>query len=319
MGVSMWLVIPCFNEQEILDYTIECLDNKMQKLVDSGIISDESKMVFVDDGSTDETWGIITEASQRYKRIVGLKLAHNKGHQNALLAGMMYVKDKCDCMISMDADLQDDIDVLEQFVMKYNEGSQIVYGIRNDRRTDSKFKRGTANLFYKLMKVLGAETINNHADYRLMGRQALEALEEYEETTLFLRGIVPIIGMKTDRVFYERKERKAGKTKYPFVKMAGFALDGITSFSVKPLRLIALLGVLFSGISILGLIYALASYFFGYTVPGWTAIVFSIWLLGGIQLLCIGVVGEYIGKIFSEVKRRPRYYIEKEVKFECKK
>lgn len=319
MGVSMWLVIPCFNEQEILDYTIECLDNKMQKLVDSGIISDESKMVFIDDGSTDETWGIITEASQRYKRIVGLKLAHNKGHQNALLAGMMYVKDKCDCMISMDADLQDDIDVLEQFVMKYNEGAQIVYGIRNDRRTDSKFKRGTANLFYKLMKVLGAETINNHADYRLMGRQALEALEEYEETTLFLRGIVPIIGMKTDRVFYERKERKAGKTKYPFVKMAGFALDGITSFSVKPLRLIALLGVLFSGISILGLIYALASYFFGYTVPGWTAIVFSIWLLGGIQLLCIGVVGEYIGKIFSEVKRRPRYYIEKEVKFECKK
>lgn len=319
MGVSMWLVIPCFNEQEILDYTIECLDNKMQKLVDSGIISDESKMVFVDDGSTDETWGIITEASQRYKRIVGLKLAHNKGHQNALLAGMMYVKDKCDCMISMDADLQDDIDVLEQFVMKYNEGAQIVYGIRNDRRTDSKFKRVTANLFYKLMKVLGAETINNHADYRLMGRQALEALEEYEETTLFLRGIVPIIGMKTDRVFYERKERKAGKTKYPFVKMAGFALDGITSFSVKPLRLIALLGVLFSGISILGLIYALASYFFGYTVPGWTAIVFSIWLLGGIQLLCIGVVGEYIGKIFSEVKRRPRYYIEKEVKFECKK
>ncbi|MEE1518001.1 MAG: glycosyltransferase family 2 protein [Lachnospiraceae bacterium] len=319
MGVSMWLVIPCFNEQEILDYTIECLDNKMQKLVDSGIISDESKMVFIDDGSTDETWGIITEASQRYKRIVGLKLAHNKGHQNALLAGMMYVKDKCDCMISMDADLQDDIDVLEQFVMKYNEGAQIVYGIRNDRRTDSKFKRVTANLFYKLMKVLGAETINNHADYRLMGRQALEALEEYEETTLFLRGIVPIIGMKTDRVFYERKERKAGKTKYPFVKMAGFALDGITSFSVKPLRLIALLGVLFSGISILGLIYALASYFFGYTVPGWTAIVFSIWLLGGIQLLCIGVVGEYIGKIFSEVKRRPRYYIEKEVKFECKK
>lgn len=319
MGVSMWLVIPCFNEQEILDYTIECLDNKMQKLVDSGIISDESKMVFVDDGSTDETWGIITEASQRYKRIVGLKLAHNKGHQNALLAGMMYVKDKCDCMISMDADLQDDIDVLEQFVMKYNEGAQIVYGIRNDRRTDSKFKRVTANLFYKLMKVLGAETINNHADYRLMGRQALEALEEYEETTLFLRGIVPIIGMKTDRVFYERKERKAGKTKYPFVKMAGFALDGITSFSVKPLRLIALLGVLFSGISILGLIYALASYFFGYTVPGWTAIVFSIWLLGGIQMLCIGVVGEYIGKIFSEVKRRPRYYIEKEVKFECKK
>lgn len=318
MGINTWLVIPCFNEQEILNYTIECLDKKMEDLEQRGIISRESKMVFVDDGSTDKTWSIINEASKKYERIVGIKLAHNKGHQNALLAGMMYVKDKSDCMISLDADLQDDIDVMEQFVMKYKEGAQIVYGVRNNRQTDSKFKRGTANLFYKIMKVLGAETINNHADYRLMSRQALEALEEYEETTLFLRGIVPIIGMKTDKVFYERKERKAGETKYPFVKMAGFALDGITSFSVKPLRLIALLGILFSGISILGLMYALASYFFGYTVPGWTAIVFSIWLLGGIQLLCIGVVGEYIGKIFSEVKRRPRYYIEQEVKFHSK-
>lgn len=316
MATKIWLVIPCYNEQEILNQTIECLDKKMQQLIDGDIISADSRMVFVDDGSVDETWNIITMASRNNDKVVGLKLAHNKGHQNALLAGMMYVKDKCDCMISMDADLQDDIDVMEQFVEKYNKGAQIVYGIRKDRQTDRRFKRATANLFYKLMKVLGAETINNHADYRLMSKHALEALKEYEETTLFLRGIVPDIGMKTDKVFYERKERKAGETKYPLVKMVSFALDGITSFSVKPLRFISLLGILFSGVSILGLVYALSSYFFGYTVPGWTAIVFSIWLLGGIQLLCIGVVGEYIGKIFSEVKRRPRYYIEQEVGFE---
>ena len=223
---------------------------------------------------------------------------------------MMFAQGKCDCVISLDADLQDDIDVLPEFVEKYRHGYQVVYGVRSSREKDTGFKRNTAVLFYRLMNKMGAETVDNHADYRLLGDKVLRALREYKEVNLFLRGIVPLIGFESAKVYYERKERAAGETKYPLKKMISFALDGITSFSVKPLRVIAMLGVLCSALSVLGLLYALVSYAAGLAVPGWTAIVSSIWLLGGIQLLCLGVVGEYIGKIFSEVKQRPRYVID---------
>ena len=237
-------------------------------------------------------------------------LAHNRGHQNALLCGLMSAMPRCDAAISMDADLQDDIDALDQFVQKFREGCDVVYGVRNKRDTDTWFKRTTAEGFYKVMKLLGVDVVFNHADYRLMSKRALEGLSEYREVNLFLRGIVPLIGYRSDYVYYDRHERFAGESKYPLKKMISFALDGITSFSVKPLKLISNLGILISILSVFGLLYALISYFFGVTVSGWTAIVCSIWLLGGLQMLCLGVVGGYIGKIYSEVKARPRFRVE---------
>ena len=240
----------------------------------------------------------------------GVKLAHNRGHQNALLCGLMSAMPRCDAAISMDADLQDDIDALDQFVQKFREGCDVVYGVRNKRDTDTWFKRTTAEGFYKVMKLLGVDVVFNHADYRLMSKRALEGLSEYREVNLFLRGIVPLIGYRSDYVYYDRHERFAGESKYPLKKMISFALDGITSFSVKPLKLISNLGILISILSVFGLLYALISYFFGVTVSGWTAIVCSIWLLGGLQMLCLGVVGGYIGKIYSEVKARPRFRVE---------
>ncbi len=286
------------------------LSKKLDEMVEEQLISEDSKLVFVDDGSADSTWEIISALRKMSNSVIGLKLSHNQGHQNALYAGMMYAKGKCDCVITIDADLQDDVEKLRDFVMKFNDGCDIVYGVRNERKTDSAFKRKSAQCFYRFMKAMGAETIYNHADYRLLSAKALEALSNYEEVNLFLRGIVPLIGLKSDIVYYSRKERMAGKTKYPFKKMVNFALDGITSFSVKPIRVVALLGMISSVLSIFGLIYALFSYFFGYTIPGWTAITCSIWLLGGIQLMGIGILGEYVGKIFSEVKARPRYFVE---------
>lgn len=310
MSKVLYVIVPCYNEEEVLPSTADALMTQLREMVGCGTISDESKILFVDDGSSDTTWSIITKLTKENKNIEGIKLSHNQGHQNALYAGMMYVKNKCHCMISVDADLQDDITVFQAFMNKFNEGCDIVYGVRSERRKDSFFKRVTAQGFYRFMNLMGAETIYNHADYRLMSRRALEALSEYKEVNLFLRGVVPLIGFKSDTVMYARKERAAGKTKYPLKKMVNFALDGITSFSVKPIRLISALGVICSLLSIGGLLYALLSYFFGYTVPGWTAITCSIWLLGGIQLLSIGVLGEYISKIFSEVKHRPKYFIE---------
>lgn len=310
MKTNLWLIIPCYNEEEVLPTTISKLSSQMDSMIWGDLITSDSKMLFIDDGSKDKTWQLIKESTGNNKFVQGIKLSRNQGHQNALLAGMMYASGKCDCIISLDADLQDDISVLPEFVKRYQEGYQVVYGVRNNRETDTGFKRNTASLFYKLMKLLGAETVENHADYRLLGRQALQALMDYKEVNLFLRGIVPLLGFESITVFYERKERAAGKTKYPLKKMLSFALDGITSFSIKPLRLISSLGIVCSILSTLGLLYALISHIAGLTVPGWTAIVCSIWLLGGIQLLCLGVVGEYIGKIFSEVKRRPRYIIE---------
>ena len=308
----LYLVVPCYNEEEALPETIRQLSAKLQELIETGKAGEESRMLFVDDGSKDGTWRTIQEAAKENKRICGLKLAHNRGHQNALLAGLMTAKERADCAISLDADLQDDIDVLGQFMDKFHNGCDIVYGVRSSRKTDTAFKRNTAGGFYSLMKHLGIEMISNHADYRLMSRRALEALSEYGEVNLFLRGIVPQIGYPHDVVYYERKERMAGESKYPLKKMIRFAMEGITSFSVKPLKLISNFGILISILSILGLLYALISFLAGIAVPGWTAIVCSVFLLGGIQLFCLGVVGTYIGKIYSEVKSRPRFRIETE-------
>ena len=277
---------------------------------EKALIGPGSRILFVDDGSKDKTWELIAQYNRENPWVEGVKLAHNRGHQNALLCGLMTAMPLCDCAISMDADLQDDIDALDQFVTKFREGCDVVYGVRNKRETDTWFKRTTAEGFYKVMKTLGVDVVFNHADYRLMSKRALEGLSEYREVNLFLRGIVPLIGYRSDYVYYDRHERFAGESKYPLKKMLSFALDGITSFSVKPLKLISNLGILISALSVFGLLYALISYFAGVTVSGWTAIVCSIWLLGGLQMLCLGVVGGYIGKIYSEVKARPRFRVE---------
>ncbi len=307
---TVYLVIPCYNEEAVLPETVKRLTAKMNSMMEAGRADKQSRILLVDDGSRDKTWEMISEYSTENELVSGIKLAHNRGHQNALLAGLMTAREYCDCAISLDADLQDDIEVLDQFVDRFTDGCDVVYGVRNKRETDSFFKRTTALGFYKFMQVLGVDLVYNHADYRLMSRRALDALSEYRETNLFLRGMVPLIGYRSDYVYYDRHERFAGESKYPLKKMLSFAIDGITSFSVKPLKMISNFGIIVSLLSIIGLIYALISYFTGNAVAGWTAIVCSIWLLGGIQLLCIGVVGGYIGKIYSEVKARPRYKIE---------
>ena len=309
MGI-LYLVIPCYNEEAVIEHTVEELTPILEDLRQKAKIAFESRILLVDDGSRDATWEKIEALHQVNPFVCGLKLAHNRGHQNALMAGLMEARRYCDCAVSMDADLQDDIHALEEFVDKFNEGTDIVYGVRNKRDSDTFFKRTTALGFYKVMRLLGVETVYNHADYRLMSRRALDALSEYKEVNLFLRGIVPLIGYSTDYVYYDRSERYAGESKYPLRKMLSFAMDGITSFSVRPLRMISVAGILIGCLSVLGLLYALISKLCGVAVSGWTAIVCSIWLLGGIQLFCTGVVGEYIGKIYSEVKARPRYRIE---------
>ncbi len=307
---TLYIVVPCYNEQEVLRETTNRLTKKLKSMIESGIVSGDSRIMYVDDGSRDMTWEIICHLHDENPYVTGIKLSRNKGHQNALLAGLMTAKNYCDFTISMDADLQDDIEILPEFVEKYLSGCDIVYGVRKKRDTDSFFKRTTAQGFYSFMKLLGVDVVYNHADYRLMSRRALETLSEYREVNLFLRGIVPLLGYKSDIVYYDRSERFAGESKYPLKKMLAFALDGITSFSIKPMRIISFLGALVSIFSIVGLIYAFVSYLLG-AVKGWTAIIASIWLLGGIQMLCLGVIGEYIGKIYSEVKARPRYTIDK--------
>lgn len=311
---TVYFVIPCYNEEEMLPRTVKALTAQLDAMRSKSLIDEKSRILFVDDGSKDKTWQLIEKFSQENKTIEGLKLAHNRGHQHALLAGLETAEQYCDCAISMDADLQDDIEVLDEFVEKYLEGCDVVYGVRKERKTDTFFKKTTAEGFYKVMKWMGVEVVFNHADYRLMSKRALLALKDYKEVNLFLRGIVPLIGFRSDYVYYDRKERAAGESKYPLGKMIAFALDGITSFSVKPLKLISNLGILISTLSIFGLLYTLISYFSGNTVPGWTATVGSIWLLGGLQMLCIGVVGGYVGKIYTESKHRPRYLIEEHLK-----
>lgn len=306
----VYFVVPCYNEEQVLPETTRQLTAKLSAMIANGLISEQSRILYVDDGSRDRTWEIICGFHQENQYVEGVKLAHNRGHQNALLAGLMTAKEYADCAVSLDADLQDDIEVLDEFVRKFGEGCDIVYGVRSSRKTDSRFKRMTAQGFYKFMKVLGVDVVYNHADYRLMSRRALDALSEYRETNLFLRGIVPLIGYRNATVLYERHERFAGESKYPLRKMLSFALDGISSFSVRPLRIISNLGIFISIASVAGLLYALISYLTHQAVAGWTAIIASIWLLGGLQMLCIGVVGGYIGKIYQEVKGRPRYRIE---------
>lgn len=306
----LYLVIPCYNEEAVLRETAKQLLAKMNSMFERGMISRESKIMFVNDGSKDKTWEIIEELHASNPIYSGVKLSRNKGHQNALLAGLMTAKEKADITISLDADLQDDVDVIDQMVEKYQEGNDIVYGVRSARKTDTFFKKFTAQGFYKLMQAMGVEIVYNHADYRLMSKRALEGLAEFKEVNLFLRGIVPLIGYKSDTVTYERHERFAGESKYPLKKMLAFATDGITSFSIKPIRLITAFGILIFAISILMLFYSLVVHFMGKTVAGWTSMIISIWAIGGLQLLAIGIVGEYIGKIYLETKERPKYIIE---------
>ncbi|MEG1838471.1 MAG: glycosyltransferase family 2 protein [Bacteroidaceae bacterium] len=304
------IVVPCYNETEVLHETSARLTNLLNRLVDAGKVSPNSFVLFVNDGSRDNTWELIKELYRDNKHVYGLNLAGNVGHQNALMAGLMTAKEMSDIIISIDADLQDDVEVIEQMVDKYSEGFDIVYGVRSSRKTDTFFKRNSALAFYKLMKGLGVNSVYNHADYRLMSKRAVEQLSCFKERNLFLRGIVPLIGYNTTSVYYERSERFAGDSKYPIRKMINFAIDGITSFSVKPVRMIAATGLIILSLSLLGFIYVLYVLFAGGAVAGWASIILSIWFMGSIILISIGVIGEYIGKIYIEVKERPRYNIE---------
>ncbi|MBQ5889792.1 MAG: glycosyltransferase family 2 protein [Clostridia bacterium] len=302
----LYIVIPCYNEQEVIGETTRRLLIKLEEMIISGKCSDKSRILYVDDGSKDKTWELITRIFSQNERVCGLKLAHNRGHQNALYAGLMTARNFADCVISMDADLQDDINVMDDFLDKFNDGCDIVYGVRSNRDTDTKFKKFTAQSFYKVMKFLGVETVYNHADYRLMSKRALDALAQYDEVNLYLRGIVPDLGFKSDCVYYERGERYAGETKYPLKKMIGLATQGITSFSVKPLTMVSGLGLIISALSALALLISLIAGICGAYVT--IAVILStIWLACGIITTSLGIVGEYVGKIYSEAKRRPKF------------
>ena len=310
MENKLYLVIPCYNEEEVLPETSKRLKEKVTSLITKGKIDEGSRIVFVNDGSKDRTWELISELHKQDPMFSGINLSRNRGHQNALLAGLMTVKDHADMVISMDADLQDDIDAVDEMVEKYLNGVDIVYGVRSSRAKDTFFKKATAEGFYKLMNSMGANTVFNHADYRLMSRRTLEGLAQFGEVNLFLRGIVPMIGYTTDVVYYERGERFAGESKYPLGKMLSFAVEGITSLSTKPIRLITGLGFFIFLISIIILIYSLVRHFMGETIVGWTTLMVSVWGIGGLILLSLGVVGEYIGKIYLETKARPRFIVE---------
>ena len=306
----LYLVVPCYNEQEVLSDTAEKLAHKLTQLIDAGKISERSRIAFVNDGSSDCTWEIIRAYTERSAFFSGINLAHNEGHQNALLAGLMTVLPYADVTISMDADLQDDINAVDAMLEKYAAGVNIVYGVRANRSSDTFFKRFTAESFYRAMRALGANIVFNHADFRLMDRRALTALAEYPEVNLFLRGIVPMIGLTHGVVYYARKERLAGVSKYPWRRMASFAWEGVTSLSARPIRLIAQMGMFISFISGLMLIWSIVRHFIGETIVGWTSLVVSLWFLGGLIMLSVGVIGEYVAKIYLEVKRRPRYLVQ---------
>lgn len=305
----LYVVIPCYNEEEVIDETTRQLTRKIGNLIEENKISKNSKVMYVNDGSKDKTWKKIKSINKENGLFTGITLTRNRGHQNALLAGLLTAKKYADVIISMDADLQDDINVIDEMLDKYKSGNDIVYGVRSSRKKDSFFKRVTAENYYKIMKLLGVDCIYNHADYRLTSKRVLDELENFKEVNLFLRGIFPLLGYKSDIVYYERKERVAGKTKYPLKKMLNFAWDGITSFSVKPLRLICTLGFLILFVSIIIIIYSIIRKLTGNTVSGWTFLSTSIWFIGGLQMISIGIIGEYIGKIYSETKQRPRYII----------
>lgn len=304
------MVIPCYNEEAVLPETSKRMREKYRQLIGEGIISSKSRIVFVNDGSKDSTWDIIKKLhADAPEYFSGIDLAHNSGHQNAVLAGLMSVKDICDAAISMDADLQDDINAIDEMMLKFYEGNHVVYGVRSARKTDSFFKKFTAESFYKFMKLMGADVVYNHADFRLMSRRVLEALSNYKEVNLFLRGMVPLIGFKSCSVYYERSERFAGESKYPLRKMLSFAVNGITSFSTKPLKFITALGFIMSIMSVCAFIWAFVAKFCGFAELGWSSLLCSIWLIGGLQLFCLGIIGEYVGKIYAEVKHRPRFIV----------
>lgn len=305
------IVVPMYNEQEVFDLCVNTLSDVLLDLIKKEKISKDSYMLLVDDGSYDNTWSLIEKAHKENQFVKGLKLSSNAGHQNALFAGLMTVKEDCDISVSIDADLQDSPKAIEKMVDKFiNDGCEVVYGVRDKRKTDTFFKRTTAKMFYKLMNALGTKSVYNHADFRLLSKKALFALAEYKEQNLFLRGLVPLIGYKSDSVYYDRTERLYGKSKYPLKKMIKFAINGVTSFSSKPLSLITFLGTVIVLLSIVALIYTLISYFLGHAEPGWASLILSVWFLGGVQLVCIGLVGQYVGKIFEETKNRPRYNVE---------
>ena len=314
MCFVLYIVVPCYNEEEVLYETSKRLKEKIQNLIKSKMVSADSKIMYVNDGSKDKTWDIVKELNKKDKMITGISLSRNSGHQNALLAGLMTAKNKADVVISMDADLQDDINAIDEMIKKYKEGNRVVYGVRSSRKKDTWFKKNSAQLFYKFMKFMGVDIVYNHADYRLADKRVLDELEKYNEVNLFLRGIFPLIGFKSDIVYYERGERFAGESKYPLKKMLNFAWDGITSFSVKPIRMILNLGLVMFVISLFVMLYSVAIKIIGYAVDGWTFIVCSIWMIAGIQMLSLGLIGEYIGKIYKEVKARPRYIIDEELK-----
>lgn len=309
----LYVVVPCYNEQDVIMETTKRLTDKLDRMISAHQIAVNSRILYVDDGSSDDTWGMICELYTQNAYVTGLKLSRNKGHQNALLAGLFEAAEHADMIVSMDADLQDDIDVVDSFVDEYYKGSQIVYGVRKSRKKDSVFKRTTAVAFYRLMKAMGVEIVYNHADYRLMSKRAVEELKEYKEVNLFLRGIIPLIGFRTSVVEYDRGERFAGKSKYPLRKMVYFAIDGITSTSVRPIRMITMFGLLSILFSIGYAIYVLVGHAAGGTVQGWTTSVLLTCFFGGAQIMCTGIVGEYVGKIYLETKARPRYIVEEKL------
>lgn len=307
---KLYVVVPCYNEEEALPDSSAKLLNKLNEMIAEGKITPDSRIVLVDDGSKDKTWEIISSLHKENEMFQGIKLSCNRGHQNALLCGLMTVKGKCDATISIDADLQDDINVFDEMVEKYEAGCDVVYGVRSKRETDTFFKRFTAEAYYKILNKLGAKTIFNHADFRLMSSRALESFSQFKEVNIFLRGLVPMVGYKSDIVTYERSERLLGESKYPLKKMIALAVEGITSLSIKPIKMISRTGLFIFLVSIIMLIYFLVRFFIGATVTGWASLAVSIWAIGGLQLLAIGVIGEYIGKIYLETKHRPRYIVE---------
>ena len=309
----LYLVIPCYNEEEVLPETSKLFLAKIKALAEAGKITDESRVLFVNDGSRDTTWDIIKGLCEEEPHYSGISLSHNRGHQNALIAGLMEAAEHCDAAISLDCDGQDDIDCIDKMVDEFAKGNEIVYGVRNDRSTDTAFKRTTARSYYKLLKGMGVDIIPDHADYRLMSSRVIKAFAGYTEVNVFLRGIVPQMGFKHSVVYYSRAERVAGKTHYPLGKMLALAIDGITSFSVKPLRMITFIGFLFAFLALIGIIYTIVGYCLGNTLPGWTSTACIMFFTSGIQMLSLGIIGEYIGKIYLETKRRPRYIVEERV------
>ncbi len=310
----LFIVIPCYNEQEALPITAKRLTELTDDMVARGLIDPSSRVVLVDDGSRDATWDVISRLHAADARFEGVKLAHNVGHMNALWAGMTLSSGRCDCVISIDADLQDDVNAMYGFLDEFGKGADVVYGVRSSRRRDTWFKRTTAQGFYKIMRKLGADLVYNHADYRLLSARALEALLSFGEVNMFLRGMVPLLGFKTAEVYYERGERVAGESKYPLKKMIAFAMEGITSLSNKPIRYVLLLGALCALLGVVMAIYVLVSLVRGHTVQGWASLMMSIWLLGGLQLMALGLIGEYVGKIYMETKRRPKFILEEHLK-----